>query len=79
MLNQIIEKSYKGSNVVILLLALGVFVLFLFMVLLAYPDRIPLLLWFVPFFTFSKRLVIGASFAALALLIMACGIRWANK
>lgn len=79
MLNQFIEKSYKGSNIVILLLGLGVFMLFLFLVMLAYPDRIPLLLWLVPFFTFSKWLVIGASFAALALLIMACGIRWAKK
>ena len=48
-------------------------------VMWAYPERMPLLLWAVPFFTLSKWLVIGGSFAALVLLIMANGVRFVKS
>ena len=45
------------------------------LVMLAYPEKISGLLLLVPFFTLSKWLVIGASFAALLVMMAAYGIR----
>ena len=45
------------------------------LVMRVYPDRIPLLLAVVPLFTLSKWLVIGASFASIVVLAVACVFR----
>ncbi len=40
------------------------------LVMFMYPERIPVLLFIVPFFTMTKWLMIGASFAAVILLLL---------